>query len=71
MISESQEVARYRIDEQLRAAEAHALRKECRRTRHPSRASRPRHELAGVLRRWADRLEPQQHQRRTGLSVVR
>jgi hypothetical protein len=33
--------------------------------------SGPRHELAGVLRRLADRLEPQPRHRRTGLSVVR
>ncbi|TDO54580.1 hypothetical protein EV643_101369 [Kribbella sp. VKM Ac-2527] len=94
MITEHQEIARYRLDDRLRAAEAHALRKADRATRKADRATRqntglagevssPRRELAGALRRLADRLEPrldariearieaQPRHRRTGLSVVR
>ncbi|GAA1566866.1 hypothetical protein GCM10009789_20450 [Kribbella sancticallisti] len=75
MISEQQEVARYRVAEQIRAAEVWAQRKEQRDEQRANRASRRhgvvRHGLAGVLRRLADRLEPQPRHRRTGLSVVR
>ena len=83
MITEHQEIARYRLDDRLRAAEARALRKADRVTRQvadgDSEVSSPRHELAGALRRLADRLEPriegrieaQPRHRRTGLSVVR
>jgi hypothetical protein len=71
MITEHQEVARYRIAEQLQAAEARALRKDHRKTAKAHRVSGPRHELAGALRRLADRLEPQPRHRRNGLSVVR
>ncbi|HEY3560023.1 MAG TPA: hypothetical protein VGL05_21290 [Kribbella sp.] len=81
MITEQQEVARYRVAEQLRAAEARAHRNEgkIRRT--------PREGLAGALRRLADKLEPasrrltepatramtepQPRHRGTGLSIVR
>lgn len=68
MITEHQEIAKYRVAEQVRAAETHALLKE---SRAAGPATGPRHELAGVLRRWADRIEPQAQTRRTGLSVVR
>jgi hypothetical protein len=71
MITEHQEVARYRVAEQVRAAEVRARRNEQREERAVEGASGPRHELAGVLRRLADRLEPQPRHRRTGLSVVR
>ncbi|WP_433012058.1 hypothetical protein [Kribbella sp. CA-294648] len=72
MISEQQEVARYRVAEQIRAAELRAQRKELRESLPgEARNGRARHELAGVLRRLADRLEPQPRHRRTGLSVVR
>jgi hypothetical protein len=83
MITEHQEIARYRLDDRLRAAEAHALRKADRATRQDadpaSEVSSPRRELAVALRRLADRLEPrldarieaQPRHRRTGLSVVR
>ncbi|MFI6829417.1 hypothetical protein ACIBG5_20155 [Kribbella sp. NPDC050241] len=80
MITEHQEVARHRVNEQLRAAEVRAER----HGRKATRTSGPRYELAGVLRRIADRLDPQRRldsQRRlaepqpghrgTGLSVVR
>ena len=67
MITEHQEIARYRIAENLRAAEARALRKQ----QKAGRSGGPRHELAVVLRKMADRLEPQPRHRRTGLSVVR
>ncbi|MFG1623992.1 hypothetical protein [Kribbella sp. NPDC049227] len=82
MITEHQEVARHRVNEQLRAAEVRAERHGRKATR--TRTSGPRYELAGVLRRIADRLDPQRRldsQRRlaepqsghrgTGLSVVR
>ncbi|HZX08677.1 hypothetical protein [Kribbella sp.] len=81
MISEQQEVARYRVAEQLRAAEARAQR----RGRKPRTS--PREGLAGALRRLADKLEPssrrltepatraltetQPRHRGTGLSIVR
>jgi acyl-CoA reductase-like NAD-dependent aldehyde dehydrogenase len=81
MITEQQEVARYRVAEQLRAAEARARRNEGKIR------STPREGLAGALRRLADRLEPasrrlaepaaraltepQPRHRRTGLSIVR
>ncbi|WBQ05774.1 hypothetical protein [Kribbella sp. CA-293567] len=72
MISEHQEVARYRVAEQIRLAELRALGKEQRELlRSEGEAAGPRHELATVLRRLADRLEPQPRHRRTGLSVVR
>jgi hypothetical protein len=72
MITEHQEVARHRVAEQVRAAEVRAQRKEQRDLlRAAGESTGPRHELAGVLRRLADRLEPQPRHRRTGLSVVR
>jgi hypothetical protein len=71
MMIEHEEIARLRIAEQIRAAERHAVRRQARTTHRASGPHGPRHELAGALRRLADRLEPQQHQRRTGLSVVR
>jgi hypothetical protein len=72
MISEHQEVARYRVAEQIRVAELRAQRNEYREAlRAGGEAGGPRHELAGALRRLADRLEPQPRHRRTGLSVVR
>jgi truncated hemoglobin YjbI len=72
MITEHQEVARHRVAEQIRAAEMRALRNESKvALRAAGETSGPRHELAGVLRRLADRLEPQPRHRRTGLSVVR
>ena len=72
MITEHQEVARHRVAEQIRAAELRAQRKEHRAVlRAEGKAGGPRHELAGVLRRLADRLEPQPRHRRTGLQVVR
>jgi hypothetical protein len=71
MITEQQEVARYRVAEQVRAAEVRARRNEQREASGPAPSRGPRHELAGVLRRLADRLEPQPRPRRTGLSVVR
>ncbi|MEU0091507.1 hypothetical protein [Kribbella sp. NPDC006257] len=72
MITEHQEVARHRVAEQVRAAEMRALRNEKKDAlRAAGETGGPRHELAGVLRRLADRLEPQPRHRRTGLSVVR
>jgi len=71
MITEQAEVARYRVAEQIRAAEAHALLKESKQDQRSTETTGPRHELAGVLRRWADWIEPDQRQRSTGLSVVR
>lgn len=72
MISEHQEVARYRVAEQIRTAEQRAQYQQYRdAVRAEGNDSGPRHELAGVLRRLADRLEPQPRHRRTGLSVVR
>jgi truncated hemoglobin YjbI len=72
MIAEHQEVARHRVAEQIRVAEMRALRNEKKDAlRAAGETSGPRHELAGVLRRLADRLEPQPRHRRTGLSVVR
>ena len=74
MITEHQEIARYRVAEQLRAAEARAQRHD----RKPE-TSGARHGLATALRRLADRLEPasrrmaepQPRHRGTGLSIVR
>jgi hypothetical protein len=71
MITEHQEVARYRVAERLRAAEARAQRHEQREAAKAERVSGPRHELAGALRRLADRLEPQPRHRRPNLSVIR
>ncbi|TWD80310.1 hypothetical protein FB561_1383 [Kribbella amoyensis] len=72
MITEHQEIARYQVAEQLRAAEARALRKADRASRpEEARVSAPRREIAGALRRLADRLEPQPRHRRAGLSLVR
>ena len=81
MITEQQEVARYRIAERVQAAEARALRRQ-----YTTRTS-PREGLAGALRKLADRLEPasrrltepatrpltepQPRPRGTGLSIVR
>ncbi|MFK4083038.1 hypothetical protein ACI2LF_02945 [Kribbella sp. NPDC020789] len=77
MITEHQEVARYRVAEQVRAAETRALLHE------NDEADRgPRHGLATALRRLADKLEPltlpaaqarhaRPEHRGTGLSVVR
>ncbi|HEU4947908.1 MAG TPA: hypothetical protein VFT31_12200 [Kribbella sp.] len=71
MITDHQEIARQRVAEQIRTAEARALRREQLAARREANPHGPRHELAGALRRLADRLEPQQRQRHTGLSVVR
>ena len=82
MITEHQEVARYRVAEQLRAAEARAQRHDARRTERSTgqKQTGPRHGLAAALRRIADRLEPiaaprvtepVARHRATGLSVVR
>ncbi|GAA1592214.1 MULTISPECIES: hypothetical protein [Kribbella] len=81
MITEHAEVARYRVAEQLRAAEVRAQRRE-RKPRTGARES-----LAVALRRLADKLEPTSrrltepatrpltdanpHRRGTGLSIVR
>ncbi|WP_427887599.1 hypothetical protein ACQHIV_32070 [Kribbella sp. GL6] len=78
MITEQQEVARYRVAEQLRAAEARALQHD----RKPRTS--PREGLAAALRRLADKLEPASRRltdptarpadprpRATGLSIVR
>ena len=81
MITAHQEVARYKVAEQLHAAEARAML-------HDRKANRtsPREGLASALRRLADRLEPtrrlaepasrvladqQPRHRGTGLSIVR
>lgn len=71
MISEQQEVARYRVAEQIKAAETRTKYKDQLGATGKTTLRGPRHELAGVLRRLADRLEPQPRHRRTGLSVVR
>ncbi|MEV0282756.1 MULTISPECIES: hypothetical protein [unclassified Kribbella] len=71
MITEYQEVARCQVEDRIRAAELRAQRNELRAAAKDGRVSGPRHELAAVLRRLADRLEPQPQHRRTGLSVVR
>lgn len=81
MITEHAEIARYRVAEQLRAAEARAQRHERKRR------TSPREGLAVALRRLADKLEPasrrltepavrpladpKPHHRGTGLSIVR
>ncbi|GAA3081998.1 acyl-CoA reductase-like NAD-dependent aldehyde dehydrogenase [Kribbella aluminosa] len=81
MITEHAEVARYRVAEHLRAAEARAQR------RAGKPRTSPREGLAGALRRLADKLEPnsrhltdpvarvltdpQPRHRGTGLSIVR
>ncbi|MEV6284271.1 hypothetical protein [Kribbella sp. NPDC051770] len=72
MITEHQEIARHQVAEQLRQAELRALRKQ-NRADHERQygVNAPRRELAGALRRLADRLEPQPRHRRPGLSVVR
>ncbi|ADB35810.1 hypothetical protein Kfla_6819 [Kribbella flavida DSM 17836] len=72
MITEHQEIARHQVTEQLRAAERRGLRKQERDAQRTARGvNAPRRELAGVLRRLADRLEPQPRPRRAGLSLVR
>ena len=85
MITAQQEVARYRVDEWLRTADARAQRLRAaeagaeRHDREPVRTNSPRHGLATALRRLADRLEPasrrlaepQPRHRGNGLSVVR
>lgn len=72
MITEHQEIARHQVAEQLRLAEQRALRKQARADRRTTYGvNAPRRELAGALRRLADRLEPQPRHRRTGLSLVR
>jgi hypothetical protein len=81
MISENEEIARYRIAERVQAAEARALH------RQDTTRTSPREGLAGALRKLADRLEPasrrltepttrplpepQRRHRGTGLSIVR
>jgi hypothetical protein len=71
MITEHQEIARLRIAEQVRAAETRAQLHEARTAGRSASWYGPRQELATVLRRMADRLEPNQPKRSTGLSVVR
>ncbi|WP_433163464.1 hypothetical protein [Kribbella sp. CA-247076] len=71
MITEHQEVARYQVAEKVRQAEIQARRRQVRESLKVDQVSAPRHTLATALRRLADRLEPQAHARRPGLSVVR
>jgi hypothetical protein len=77
MITEHQEIARYQVAEQVRAAENRALLHGNDETDNG-----PRHGLATALRRLADKLEPittgasqarhaRPEHRGTGLSVVR
>ncbi len=76
MITEHEEVARYRVAEQIRAAEARAQRKEAAKpARHGRSAARTGHRppppgrpARARIRRLA---EPQPRHRGTGLSVVR
>jgi hypothetical protein len=70
MITEHQEVARYKIAERVAVAEARARRQEVHEALKVDHVSAPRRTLATALRRLADRLEPQST-RRPGLSVVR
>ncbi|TDW81096.1 MULTISPECIES: hypothetical protein [Kribbella] len=73
MMTEQQEVARYRVEDQLRRIEARAIGRNGR----PRTTLRTR--VAHLLRRIADRLEPasrrltepQPRHRGTGLSIVR
>ncbi|MET9313625.1 hypothetical protein ABZX12_17525 [Kribbella sp. NPDC003505] len=73
MLSEQQEVARYRVEDQIRRIEARALRYNG----EPRVSARTR--LATMLHTLADRLEPatrpltepQPRHRGTGLSIVR
>jgi hypothetical protein len=67
MMTEHQEIARYRIEENIRTAERHAMLRESRRQSKRPRPG-PRHQLATVLHRLADRVEP--HQQRPRLSVI-
>jgi hypothetical protein len=83
MITDHQEIARYRVAEQVRAAEVRAQVRD----RKETGTGGPRHGLATALRQLADRLEPasrrlvepqlqaqvqtQGRHRGTGLSVVR
>ncbi|MFC0624731.1 hypothetical protein [Kribbella deserti] len=60
MISENEEIARLRIEERIQQAEARAALHES--------SPGPRHQAASLLRRWADRLEPQPRVRRPALS---
>jgi hypothetical protein len=71
MITEYQEVARYRVADRIQAAELRAQRNELRAAERAGRTGGPRHELAAVLRRLADRLEPLPRNHRPGLTVVR
>lgn len=67
MISQQQEIARYRIEENIRTAERHAMRRERRRESKRPRPG-PRHQLAAALHRMADRVEPPKQ--RPKLSVI-
>jgi hypothetical protein len=67
MISEQQEIARYRLQEQIRTAERHAMLRERRREAHRPRPG-PRHRIATALHRIADRVEPPKH--RATLSAI-
>jgi hypothetical protein len=74
MITEHEEIARYRVAEQLRAAETRAQLRD-------DKPTGPRHSLATALRQLADRLEPASRRwvepqaparhRGTGLSIIR
>lgn len=61
MISENEEIAGLRVTERIRAAETRA-----RYAAESGGPQGPRHQVAGLLRRTADRLEPPP--RRTTLS---
>lgn len=63
------EVARHRHAEHLRTADHHA--REDGPTHRAESPSGARRQLAGALRRAADRLEPQHLRTRPGLSIVR
>lgn len=59
MISESEEIARLRIEERIQQAQARAL---------AGPAPSARHQAVWLLRRWADLLEPSPPTRRPVLS---
>jgi hypothetical protein len=69
MTEQNLEIARYSLQDRIRYAEQHELRRQRRRAAKQSSPG-TRHRIAAALHRLADRVEPQPRHRRPTLSPI-
>lgn len=69
MTEQNLEIARYSLQDRIRYAEQHELRRQRRRAAKQSSPG-TRHRIAAALHRVADRVEPQPRHRRPTLSPI-